>query len=230
MSTGLIEKRQNVNVFDDNRSHTFKFALGNGGISEKVLRPAPFVKFANRIQGLIEKRGLSFSKRLAENERAIEEGQRAVNAKIYEALVQCENDLKAFEEKMSPEEFDSELLKSGSDVQKLQDLIDDYGRSILEEKTKTDALRLNATLQTALTSGTEVLVEVLDIVFNYEPGHGFSKEIVENISIPQYREIWEKFKELNDWDYIVNFPVVQKLLKQLNLAPQVSGHQSTGGF
>ena len=205
-----------TNVFDPNQGIPFNF-MSSEGLVERKMRPAKMIPFFNGIKNLIEKH----SKKISDSLKDIDEQRKELSKSHLEAVQEeIQTHTKSLEkyQKLSSEELDGlspEETQEFSDLCNQLEQLDDRVEDITQP---TFGIQIENIMALVVSQGSDVLRDIIELIYQDK---GITIDMVENLTIPMMRQIFEDFKKLNDIEYLLQNPMLKKLINQVQ--PLVSG-------
>lgn len=218
MTNDLIKKKEPemaVNPFADDR--VVIVGLYDRAENRKVnkeLKPISLIPFVRKLNKLYDKYASVITEVANKVERELTDESTIAIMRVQENLDRCADEAEQMKNAHLEAGHDLEVLMADSNSE-IAKKYAELGQLITESESTMKGIehsRISKILNEVVINGGDLMKDLLCIVFDDEISQG----VVEGLSIPKIREIMNKIYELNDIEYVLQVPIIQKVRGLMN--------------
>lgn len=205
-----------TNVFDPNQGIDFTFITQDGSV-ERKMRPAKMIPFFNGVKTLISKHSKLITKSLEEIDEQRKKEAGLELDRVQEEVKKQQKRLEKYKN-LSDEKFNKLSPEEVEEFTSICNQLNDLDDRVEEITEPTFGIQIENILAVIVSQGSDVLLDIVQLIYQDK---GITQDMVDNLTIPMMRKIFEDFKKLNDIDYLLKNPLLQKLINRVQ--PLASG-------
>ena len=205
-----------TNVFDPNQGIDFTFITQDGSV-ERKMRPAKMIPFFNGVKTLISKHSKLITKSLEEIDEQRKKEAGLELDRVQEEVKKQQKRLEKYKN-LSDEKFNKLSPEEVEEFTSICNQLNDLDDRVEEITEPTFGIQIENILAVIVSQGSDVLLDIVQLIYQDK---GITQDMVDNLTIPMMRKIFEDFKKLNDIDYLLKSPLLQKLINRVQ--PLASG-------